>query len=91
MATKLGNLSVKTGEYTKDGETKGRYENIGVLWQGDKGMYVILKRSANLAAYPFKEGGDSIIVSVFQDKDDAPKGKASSASVDDPFNDSVPF
>lgn len=89
MAKKLGNLSVKTGEYTKDGETKGRYENIGALWEGDKGMYITLKRSANLAAYPFKEGGDSIIVSVFPDKDDAPKAKTSSGSAfaddDQPF------
>lgn len=92
MAKKLGNLSVKTGEYTKDGATKGRYENIGVLWEGDSGMYITLKRTFNPAGAPFKDGSDAIMVSVFADREDkaAPREQATettSAFVED----SIPF
>lgn len=39
MANKTHDLTVKTGEYTNaQGETKGRYENIGSLMQGDNGQ-----------------------------------------------------
>lgn len=86
MAKKLGNLSVKTGEYTKDGETKGRYENIGSIMQGDNGQYLLIKRTFNPAGVTVKDGSDSILVSIFEDKEksDAPKSKASSDSAFSP-------
>jgi hypothetical protein len=35
---KLYDVAVKTGSYTdKSGATKGRYENIGVMMEGDNG------------------------------------------------------
>ena len=41
MATRIKDLAVKTGEYTdKNGEKKARYENVGSLWDGDKGQFI---------------------------------------------------
>ena len=66
MTHKIADLAVKTGEYQKDGEMKGRYENIGSLMQGDKGHFLILKRTFNPAGVPNPEDKDSIIVSCFE-------------------------
>ena len=69
MATKLYDLVVKTGEYTSNGETKGRYENVGSMMQGDKGQFLILKRTFNPAGVANPDNKDSIIVSCFEPKD----------------------
>ena len=66
MTHKVADLAVKTGEYQKDGETKGRYENIGSLMQGDKGQFLILKRTFNPAGVPNPDDKDSVIVSCFE-------------------------
>lgn len=70
MATKLYDLAVKTGSYIKDGEEKGRYENIGTVWEGDNGKYMVLKRTFNPAGVPFKDGSDSIFISMFEPRQD---------------------
>lgn len=69
MATKLYDLVVKTGEYTSNGETKGRYENVGSMMQGDKGQFLIFKRTFNPAGVANPDNKDSIIVSCFEPKD----------------------
>jgi hypothetical protein len=74
MATKkLYDLAVKTGTYNdRNGDTKGRYENVGSILQMDDGSkLILLKRSFNPAGVPFKEGSDQIIVSMFEPKDQA--------------------
>jgi len=68
MATKVYDIAVKTGEYIKDGETKGRYENIGAVMKGDDGSFVILKRTFNPAGVPNPENRDTLIASLFSDK-----------------------
>ena len=74
MTHKVADLAVKTGEYQKDGETKGRYENIGSLMQGDKGHFLILKRTFNPAGVPNPDDKDSVIVSCFeQQNNNAPQ------------------
>lgn len=65
---KLYDLAVKTGSYTKDGVEKGRYENIGAVMEGDNGKFIFLKRCFNPAGAPFKDGSESIIVSMFEPK-----------------------
>lgn len=85
MATKLYDLAVKTGSYTKDGEEKGRYENVGSMWKGDNGEYLVLKRTFNPAGVPVKDGSDSIFISMFAPRDDnqaAPKQKQRSRNSD---------
>ena len=66
MTHKVADLAVKTGEYQKDGEMKGRYENVGSLMQGDKGHFLILKRTFNPAGVPNPDDKDSVIVSCFE-------------------------
>lgn len=67
MATKLYDVTVKTGEYTNNqGENKGRYENIGTMMQGDKGPFLILKRTFNPAGVPNPDNKDSVICSCFE-------------------------
>lgn len=68
MAKVKFNMAVKIGEYEKDGETKGRYENVGVVMEGDNGPYVLLKRSFNPAGVPNTDERDKIIISLFEPK-----------------------
>lgn len=67
MATKIKDLAVKTGEYTdRDGNTKGRYENIGVIMQKDDGgKFMMLKRTFNAAGVPNPDNRDTVLVSMF--------------------------
>lgn len=68
--TKKYDVAVKTGSYTdRDGNEKARYENVGTVLQTDKGPFMLLKRSFNPAGVPFKDGGDTIMLSFFEPKD----------------------
>lgn len=70
MAQKLYDVTVKTGEYTDgQGNTKGRYENIGAMMQGDNGPYLMLKRTFNPAGVPNAENRDTVLCSLFEPKD----------------------
>jgi hypothetical protein len=65
--TKISDLAVKTGEYEKDGETKGRYENVGSMWENDEGEQMLsLKRTFNPAGVPNPGDRDSVIISMFE-------------------------
>lgn len=65
MSNKLFDVAVKTGTYTdSQGQEKGRYENIGVVLQGDKGPYMLLKKTFNPAGV--NSDRDTIMVSLFQ-------------------------
>lgn len=94
-AKKVKDLAVKTGSYTKDGQEKGRYENVGALMKTDDGNYfVLLKRTFNPAGITVEDGRDQIIVSVFDLKDgDAPPQRQQSAppQQSDPGGDTIPF
>ena len=96
MATKkLYDLAVVTGSYQQGNETKNRYTNIGVVMQKDDGgKFIMLHRHFNPAGVPFKEGSESILVSMFPPKDaqgnapaPAPKPAARPAAADD----DIPF
>ena len=71
MPQKIKDLAVKTGSYVnRDGDTKGRYENVGSILQMDDGSKIILlKRCFNPSGVPFKEGSDQIIISMFDPKE----------------------
>ena len=81
MATKKAyDLAVKIGSYEKDGETKGRYQNIGVMLEKDDGgRFIILEPWFNLAGVAH-EAGKGVMVSMFEPRaddgrHDAPKSK----------------
>lgn len=83
MTTKKYDLAVKTGEYQKNGETKGRYKNIGAVFEGDKGPYLLLDASVismQLFALVNKDRRDSVIVSMFEPKGQEERRTAQAAS-----------
>lgn len=73
MATKkIYDLLVKTGSYESSGETKGRYQNIGVvLEKDDGGRFILMDRAFNPAGVPHDVSkGNTIMVSMFEPKQD---------------------
>lgn len=80
MATKVKDLVVSTGTYTdSSGQQKHRYINIGGVFKNDDGsVFMLVGRHINLAGLPFKEGGDSVLINVFDLRDpNATQGQAS--------------
>lgn len=94
-------LVVKTGSYTdRDGNEKARFENIGRLMEGKDGPYLLLKRTFNPAGVSVEPGRDSIIVSVFEPREQggrspqtqqAPQRQAAPARNDPLPDDGIPF
>ena len=64
---KIYDLVVKVGSYQKDGQEKGRYENVGSLMENDKGKFIFLKKTFNPAGLN-TDDRESIIVSMFEPK-----------------------
>lgn len=97
MATKkLYDLAVKTGTFTdKNGEEKGRWENVGSVLEMEEGAkMILLKRSFNPAGVPFKAGSDQIALSMFSpDKDKVKEQKSRQIDREDEsaFGDDIPF
>lgn len=88
---KLYDVAVKTGSYTdKSGATKGRYENIGVMMEGDNGPYLMLKRTFNPAGVPGNADRDNIICSLFKPSDDQASRPAARAPLN-VADDEIPF
>jgi hypothetical protein len=91
-------LVVKVGEYTDNqGQTKGRFKNVGVMMEGDKGPYILLDRTFNPAGVGGNEGRESIIISLYEPKDSAGQQQHSAAKADGyqpkarDLDDSIPF
>lgn len=77
MTHKTHDLAVKVGEYTnKQGETKGRYQNVGALMMGDKGPFIMLAKWFNPAGVPDSRGGESILISVFEPRQEGQQAPA---------------
>ena len=78
-------LAAKTGEYQKDGQTKGEYIKLGVIGQSQNGEYLLLDPTVNLAgvlqkqnAYAIqqnKQVSTSVMVSVFDDSQQQGNGQ----------------
>ena len=88
--SKKYDVCVKVGEYTDSntGETKSRYQNIGVVMDGSNGPYMLLKRWFNPAGMPNLEGRESLLVSLFEPRDrqdQAPVQQTSSVDDYTPF------
>jgi hypothetical protein len=68
---KIKDLAVKTGSYTdRDGNTKGRYLNVGSLMKSDDGsVFILLNTTFNPAGVPNPDNRDNVLISVFDLKD----------------------
>lgn len=93
MSTKkIYDLTIKNGEYTNsNGETKGRYINIGAVMQKDDGgKFIILDRHINLAGFPNPENRGSVIVSMFDVNRDSQQSQPEQKK-EEAYDDSIPF
>jgi single-stranded DNA-binding protein len=103
MPKKLYDVAVKTGEYTnQQGETKGRWQNVGaVLEFDDGGKAIVLERWFNPAGIANPDGRTSVMLSMFPPKDrEQPQQQAPSQqqrapqpqqTLDDFDDQSIPF
>lgn len=70
---KIRDIAVKVGEYQdhNTGGMKGRFENVGALFQSDSdsSLFIMLKRTFNPAGVPNPENRDSVLLSCFVPKD----------------------
>jgi hypothetical protein len=82
MAKKY-DMAVKTGSYEKNGETKNKWQNIGVVIEGQYGPYILLNRSFNPAGIPCDPNSDVITVSLFTPNSNAGKPKAGPVNDDE--------
>lgn len=82
-------LMVKTGQYEKDGQTKGRYTEVGVIMSNQNGEYALLDPAVNLAGVLLQQqilaqknngkSGDRVMASIF-DNDNNQRGGGSQGS-----------
>ncbi len=89
MSTKkIKDLAVVVGKYQKGGETKNRYLNVGCILQGDDGgKFMLLERTFNPAGVPNPEGKNTVLISMFDIKDDKAATTTPNSVEDEiPFN-----
>jgi hypothetical protein len=93
MSKKLYDAAVKVGSYEKNGETKNKYKNVGVVIKSDKGPYLLLDRTFNPAGVPNPDGKDSVLISLFEPREDKPAQETGGggATAHSPENDEIPF
>ncbi len=93
MSTKkIKNLSVALSKYTdRNGVEKTNWLNIGAIFQKDDGgKFMVINRTFNPAGVPNPENKDSLIVGMFDIKEDDNKPSESNHS-EPADNDSIPF
>lgn len=80
MSTKVKyNITAVIGSYEKNGETKKKYQTVGmVMEKDDNSRFILLDPLVNLAAIPRSDGRDMIICSLMEpkNKEDKPKQEA---------------
>lgn len=78
MAKKIRDIAVKTGEYTDNqGNTKGRWLNVGSLMKGDDGgEFIVMNRWFNPSGVPNPDHRDSVLLSCFPLRDQQGGGQA---------------
>lgn len=77
---KIKDLAVVTGTYQSNGETKKRYANVGALMESDNGQFLMLNAHFNPAGVPRKDGSESILVSMFDPREQNERGSTAEQS-----------
>ena len=63
-------LAVANGQYQKDGQTKTRWVNVGIINTTQEGKeYMLIDPTINFAAFPREEGKDMIMVGIFEEQE----------------------
>lgn len=68
---KVYDIVATTSTYQENGETKRRYQNVGSVYQGDKGPFIVMASWVNLAALPRQEGREGVILNLYPPKENA--------------------
>jgi len=95
MSKKKYDAAVKVGEYQdREGNTKGRWLNVGAVIQTDNGHVLLLDRTFNPAGLPDPDNRGNVMISLFEPKPRDSGGQASGAASggfqdDDPSG--IPF
>ena len=87
-------IAAKVGTYTKDGQEKGKYVDIGVVLENSNGEYILLDPTVNLAGVMMKQRlmsgkGDSVICSIFDNDRQQSQSQQQTAPAD--FDQGIPF
>jgi hypothetical protein len=79
---KVYDLAVVVGSYEKNGETKHRYQNVGVVLQKDDGgKFILMERSFNPSGVPYDPSkGNTILLSMFDPKPEGASSQSGSQS-----------
>lgn len=56
------------GTYQKDGETKNRYKNVGVMMEKDGRPFLLLERTFNPAGMLNPDNRDTVLLSLYEPK-----------------------
>lgn len=72
-------IVAKVGSYEKNGETKNRYQEIGVILENQNGEYVLLDPTVDLAGVMMLQRiaagkGEKVICSIFSDDNQRQQG-----------------
>lgn len=79
MSKKTHDLCVKAGTYQKDGETKNRYKNVGMILQKDDGgEMIMIDPTFNFVAVKAQDR-DFVIVTKFEVNEEKPKAAPTGA------------
>lgn len=90
--TKIYDLAVKVSEYTnRQGETKGKWQNVGAVMQKDDGSkMILLDRYFNPAGVPNPENRSNVILSMFTPRQQG-AGNAGGGNSAPDQDDDIPF
>jgi hypothetical protein len=85
MANKIYDICVVKGSYERDGKLKKTYQNVGSVWSGNNGPFVLLDPLVNLASLPRPEGRNMVIASLFKPKPPTTRGENLFSRNENPF------
>ena len=86
---KMYDMVVTVGSYkNREGVEKKQYETVGTVFQGQNGMYAVMKKTFNPAGVPSDRS--SFFVSFYEPKEGRQQSAPASSPAQD-FNDDLPF
>lgn len=65
--TKKYDIVATVGTYTKNGQTKNKYKNVGVVMEKDGKPFILLDKTFNPAGMPGDK--ENILLSLYEPKD----------------------